>query len=738
LRLTSPRLEPCLPPLNSAAAHDDCSPGALLLRFEPGVISFGPEIDDGSHGFTADVEDAEIAVPELRQKLGFLGARRIATIAPSWRYLEDRPTYDSHGNRVELVDFTDIYRVTFSGDYDVGALIDHLRGMDGIAHVECDEVIRPLSCPEPPLSDSYYPQQWHLNNTGQSDTCETFYDINAPEGWAIWCEAGTKIGICGGPLNRFHEDLGPYISRSLSRSFTDDPWWGIGSHGEAVAGVAAAGIDNDEGVCGVANAAPDHSDSILIALRIMASGLGNDEESKASRADSALSYITSEPVFDQIMVVNFSWGAKDHCEQLQSYNTVLRDAFRNAFLKGVSLVCSAGNGPDCSHEADCDTLGTIGTCVAYPAGFGDFSFAVTGIGCTGYDAMNGQHVGSYINISAPGKDIWTTLGTVWDSTAYAPKYGTSFASPQAAAAIALLLGRDPGLTNEDCYRLLEFTASELPGYSMEERGHGLMRLDSALAAVTYPRAVMHDSVFVYSGQFQESRWQEFRNVRGLNQTRSESWDSLWVHVYKLQTDCYLWDPDYAAIETVWGRGRHSTGWKDLEKYDYLFHANYTAADWDLGQSKATLSTFAYKVFTDATEDSLIGWFPTAPDSGYRMDYSVLLEFKVDSLDPRVEHPVRAIEGFEPLGSPVSSRDVSFRLDLGRAGRYSLAIYDISGRLVRDVLSRRRLGLGEHRILWDGRNSEGRGVAPGVYLARVRRQDKDVPTVERTARVTILK
>jgi outer membrane protein assembly factor BamB len=55
--------------------------------------------------------------------------------------------------------------------------------------------------------------------------------------------------------------------------------------------------------------------------------------------------------------------------------------------------------------------------------------------------------------------------------------------------------------------------------------------------------------------------------------------------------------------------------------------------------------------------------------------------------------------------------------LGEAARVRLSIYDVSGRLVRELLDDRR-GAGLHSEIWDGTDHAGRGVSSGVYFYRL--------------------
>jgi hypothetical protein len=69
-----------------------------------------------------------------------------------------------------------------------------------------------------------------------------------------------------------------------------------------------------------------------------------------------------------------------------------------------------------------------------------------------------------------------------------------------------------------------------------------------------------------------------------------------------------------------------------------------------------------------------------------------------------------------IGWPNPSRGaVSLRFTLPREGEATLEVFDVAGRLLRQVHTSTA---GEHVWTWDGRDSEGRVVGAGVYLARL--------------------
>ncbi|MCK5571967.1 MAG: T9SS type A sorting domain-containing protein, partial [Bacteroidetes bacterium] len=53
-----------------------------------------------------------------------------------------------------------------------------------------------------------------------------------------------------------------------------------------------------------------------------------------------------------------------------------------------------------------------------------------------------------------------------------------------------------------------------------------------------------------------------------------------------------------------------------------------------------------------------------------------------------------------------------------AGRVDLAVYDLSGRLVRTLVAAELLDAGRQTAPWNGRDDDERAVASGVYFYRL--------------------
>jgi len=71
------------------------------------------------------------------------------------------------------------------------------------------------------------------------------------------------------------------------------------------------------------------------------------------------------------------------------------------------------------------------------------------------------------------------------------------------------------------------------------------------------------------------------------------------------------------------------------------------------------------------------------------------------------------------GGPLGAGRAAIGVDLARDGELNLAVYDLRGRLVRELMNGEWLTAGAHQIIWDGRDRQGRQAASGVYLVRGR-------------------
>lgn len=708
-----------LPGPTRSAWAQDCVADVAWVRFDEGVVSFPAETDHGHAYFELPLAEAEVLLPELRALLEYLRIETFQTVAPVWRHLAERDLFDRHGNAIDLVDFTDVYRLTTSSELPIDVVASELSECPGVAYAECIPTLEADFTP----NDDDFDKQWHLFG----DTCNADYDINAIEAWDIADSAGTKIAILDDGIDKDHEDLEGYVDTLLSKSWvsynqTLYDWGDYGGHGTPVAGTAAAGGNNSTGVAGVANLTPSHSDSVLVALKFSHNELW---WSPADYIDDAVGYLASD-IYPKALVANTSWGYPKW-QGCHSYGATIRDVFRNAFMKDIVLVASGGNGADCSGETSC---GSPDNCMKYPSGFEDYVVAVSAIDCYGdFWRPNSQVTGRHIDVTAPGVDIYTTKST----GGYGYVSGTSFSTPIVAGVAALLIGEEPALLNEDVYQILRMTAEPVPGLDDEEIGAGLVRADSALSLISLPRKVGYGTNYTYSrADSVDARWVELMNVTGVN-ANEEEWDSVWVHVYEISVDMSLKNPFSvpAIFDAAWARARTAAGWKEIGpaldyKYDAKYHANWAGfKDLDLESGTGTIHTYTYRVFADDTEADTLCWHPIRPSSASDTCPQAGL-FSVGHVT--VAHAdigpgARGGEGESPLltvlpmghGATEGSMVV---FSARRAALYSLRVFDVRGRLVRRIIEGVPLESGVHEVSWDHKAGDGRRVASGVYLVQL--------------------
>jgi flagellar hook assembly protein FlgD len=60
---------------------------------------------------------------------------------------------------------------------------------------------------------------------------------------------------------------------------------------------------------------------------------------------------------------------------------------------------------------------------------------------------------------------------------------------------------------------------------------------------------------------------------------------------------------------------------------------------------------------------------------------------------------------------------TIRFTVPQAGKVSLALYDVQGRRVRQLVGDSRPA-GAHAAQWDGRADDGKRLASGIYFARL--------------------
>jgi hypothetical protein len=138
-----------------------------------------------------------------------------------------------------------------------------------------------------------------------------------------------------------------------------------------------------------------------------------------------------------------------------------------AVAKKVVVVAAGGN----NYES--------GNLPVYPGAYPE-ALAVGAVD-SNLQRANFSNTGSYLDVAAPGANVNVLWGT--GSSTYGMASGTSFASPYAAAAAALVIARNPSLSATSVMDVLKSTASDLgPAGADTWYGKGLINPHAALIA----------------------------------------------------------------------------------------------------------------------------------------------------------------------------------------------------------------------------------------------------------------
>ena len=259
----------------------------------------------------------------------------------------------------------------------------------GVEYAEPNAVYETLVAPnDPRFGDQYAPEM-----------------VNAPAAWDTTLgESDVTVAVIDQGVKYDHPDLEANVASDHGRDFVDDdddPYPDSLSkedHGTHVAGIAAAGTDNDTGIAGISNAT-------LLGIRAL------DESGSGTTADIADGIQWA--VDDGADIINLSLGGGGFTETLQK-------AVSYAHEEDVLLVAAAGN-----------SAGSVN----YPAAY-DECVAVSALDPDGSLASYSSR-GPEIELAAPGTNVLST----WTDDNYATLSGTSMAAPVVSGVAALVLSR---------------------------------------------------------------------------------------------------------------------------------------------------------------------------------------------------------------------------------------------------------------------------------------------------------
>lgn len=297
--------------------------------------------------------------------------------------------------------------------------------------------------PKVKRNDTLYPDQWHLNNTGQGGGTAG-EDARLADAWdSGYTGTGVRIAIVDDGLEIGHEDLVGNLVVGGSYDYVDsdtDPT--AGDHGTSCAGVAAAVGWNGLGVRGAGYAAE------LVGFRL----LGAEED--VIEADA----LTRDN--QSVAIYSNSWGPTDNGSALVGPGPLTLAALESGVNNGRGglgnlYVWAGGNGQGYGDNSNYDGYANSRYTLAVGAS--------TNLG----DQSGYSESGSNLLVNAPSnggtRGITTTdrTGGLGDDPGnYTSTFGgTSSATPLVAGVLSLILEANPNLSWRDVKLLLANTAA---------------------------------------------------------------------------------------------------------------------------------------------------------------------------------------------------------------------------------------------------------------------------------------
>jgi thermitase len=279
-------------------------------------------------------------------------------------------------------------------------------------------------------NDHFYPQSWHHQQIGSEAA------------WAI--NGGSRsvvVAVIDTGVDANHPDLAGHVVPGWN-VYADTPDTSpMAYHGTSVAGVIAATRNNSIGVAGVAD---------VSIMPIIASG------DPGGMSDLDASFGIRWAADHGAKVINISAGL------LQGVR--LHEAAMYAWDKGSLVVIASVNDDSYSSKQPWAE--------------------VVSVSASGHDdnRYNSEY-GQFLDLLAPGQEIYSRY---WDSAGqfqYAIGQGSSFAAPMVSAAAALAWSINPQLTNAQVRDMLYATADDLntPGYD-QETGWGRLNVGALASA----------------------------------------------------------------------------------------------------------------------------------------------------------------------------------------------------------------------------------------------------------------
>ncbi|OGC08437.1 hypothetical protein A3F86_03370 [candidate division WOR-1 bacterium RIFCSPLOWO2_12_FULL_45_9] len=406
-------------------AHAEYAPGEIMVKFKPGIMVIPKTMGVVGVGLAA-VKAA--SVKALNAKHEVAKVRQVYS-----GVLRLRP---------DRTDLEDDYVLIFPESKDVEKIAEEYQKDPNVESASPVGIVKAF---ETNPNDPYFANgnQYGLTN------------MKCPQAWDRTTGTNeTIIAVLDTGVNYAHEDLSAKVDVANGWDCVNDDNDPMDDHsdvhGTTVAGVIAASTNNGKGVAGV-----DWNATIL-PVKV----LDSDGEGKISDILEGLEWAMAK----NANIVNMSFGQR-------GADPNLRSKCLDAYNAGLVLVAAAGN--------DNVEIPSI------PASY-SFVLAVAAVDVNDKLSnwgLQGSNYGSWIDICAPGTNIYTTSS---NTSNYATTSGTSLACPFVSGLAGLIRSDNLTRTNRQIMNIIKTTAEDIDGLNPSyagKLGHGRVNAYDALSGL---------------------------------------------------------------------------------------------------------------------------------------------------------------------------------------------------------------------------------------------------------------
>ena len=329
----------------------------------------------------------------------------------------------------------------------------------------------------------------------------------------IWVNPGETKDNRDDDGNGYIDDVNGYNFVDNNAGCTDDY-----GHGTMIAGIIGAVKGNNQGLSGICPTVR------MMSVKV----LDHQGEGKADNVIKGIFYA----VANGADIINISFAQ-------EKPSPVLETALEYAYRKGIVIIAAAGN---------------YGVSTPYYPAYSKYTISVAAMNTNGYISSMSNY-GDYIDVLAPGIDIYSTYPGSDPTKLYAVKDGTSLAAGFVSGVAALVKAYKPELKNNDIIHIILNGTSNSEKFVQGEKGiYGYGTLDAAKAvsmAASYNYSSQISKTYAYPNPFVLSK-HKLVKILGIPTDESSSVEIFDVSGRRVRTlDDHYSEIDSAAGTALW-------------------------------------------------------------------------------------------------------------------------------------------------------------------------------------------